>query len=256
MKMRKGDEFCGGARHHEVWMMNESVYLAQSYLDAWSDYQRSLKVPAFPVWDYVILTASNEHQAQSFRLQIDARRKGLPPRTRFEVIPDEGGVRVGSGGATLSVLKYLRKYESSFKGLRILVIHSGGDSKRVPQYSALGKLFSPVFYHIHKMSHRLGNSLIHLRGISYGIKKIVCQLFFIEIRAFLLILRSVLRYRGVLQIDRQLAYTGKSQIIRPIHLYKALCKLLFLLLSSLFYCIVTYALRCGRRPRFRSAAGP
>ena len=28
--------------------------------------------------------------------------------------------------------------------LRVLVIHSGGDSKRVPQYSALGKLFSPV----------------------------------------------------------------------------------------------------------------
>ena len=26
----------------------------------------------------------------------------------------------------------------------MLVIHSGGDSKRVPQYSALGKLFSPV----------------------------------------------------------------------------------------------------------------
>ena len=31
-----------------------------------------------------------------------------------------------------------------FQGLRILVIHSGGDSKRVPQYSACGKLFSPV----------------------------------------------------------------------------------------------------------------
>jgi fucokinase len=28
--------------------------------------------------------------------------------------------------------------------LHILVIHSGGDSKRIPQYSALGKLFSPV----------------------------------------------------------------------------------------------------------------
>ena len=27
------------------------------------------------------------------------------------VIPDEGGVRVGSGGATLSVLKKLREYE-------------------------------------------------------------------------------------------------------------------------------------------------
>ncbi|MBO5550791.1 MAG: bifunctional fucokinase/L-fucose-1-P-guanylyltransferase [Lachnospiraceae bacterium] len=124
--------------------MNISLYLSQSYKDAWSDYKRSLKIPAFPVWDYVILTASNEHQAQSFRLQIKAREKYLPEKTVFEVIPDEGGLRVGSGGATLSVLKYLRGREKSFDGLRILVIHSGGDSRRVPQYSALGKLFSPV----------------------------------------------------------------------------------------------------------------
>ena len=51
---------------------------------------------------------------------------------------------MGSGGATLEVLKYLRSQEESFEKLRVLVIHSGGDSKRVPQYSALGKLFSPV----------------------------------------------------------------------------------------------------------------
>ena len=57
---------------------------------------------------------------------------------------------MGSGGATLSVLRYIYKREEklkgkgSFEGLRILVIHSGGDSKRVPSYSALGKLFSPV----------------------------------------------------------------------------------------------------------------
>lgn len=44
----------------------------------------------------------------------------------------------------MEVLKYLQEQEDSFEGLRILVIHSGGDSKRVPQYSALGKLFSPV----------------------------------------------------------------------------------------------------------------
>ena len=31
-----------------------------------------------------------------------------------------------------------------FHNKRILVIHSGGDSKRVPQYSVCGKLFSPV----------------------------------------------------------------------------------------------------------------
>lgn len=39
--------------------------------------------------------------------------------------------RVGSGGATLEVLKYLHEQEESFDGLRILVIHSGGDSKVV-----------------------------------------------------------------------------------------------------------------------------
>ncbi len=124
--------------------MKKAMYLAQSYNDSWNDYRRSLRIPSFPVWDYVILTASNEHQAESFRSQIENRRGYLPAGTRFEVIPDDNGERVGSGGATLSVLRYINGHERSFQGLRILVIHSGGDSKRVPQYSAMGKLFSPV----------------------------------------------------------------------------------------------------------------
>ncbi len=123
--------------------MNTSIYLSQSYKDAWDDYIRSLTVPTFPVWDYIILTASNPHQAESFLLQIESRKEFLPSRTRIGIIPDEGGVRVGSGGATLSVLKWLAE-NGGWEGKRVLVIHSGGDSKRVPQYSALGKLFSPV----------------------------------------------------------------------------------------------------------------
>jgi len=121
-----------------------ALYLSQSYQDAWEDYVRSINSPSFPVWDFIILTASNEHQACSFQAQIESRMRYLPERTQFLVIPDEGGVRVGSGGATLSVLKAIRERVDDFSGLRILVIHSGGDSKRVPQYSALGKLFSPV----------------------------------------------------------------------------------------------------------------
>ena len=70
----------------------------------------------------------------------------------MRLLPDPDGKRVGSGGATLHVLDYIagkerekgREAEKLFQGLRILVIHSGGDSKRVPQYSACGKLFSPV----------------------------------------------------------------------------------------------------------------
>lgn len=124
-------------------MKNSSLYLSQSYKDSWDDYNRSLKSASFPVWDYIILTASNAHQASSFELQIESRKEYIPSRTRFAVIPDEGGVRVGSGGATLSVLKWLKE-NGGWEGKRVLVIHSGGDSKRVPQYSALGKLFSPV----------------------------------------------------------------------------------------------------------------
>ena len=125
------------------------IFLSQSYQDTWDDYMHSLSSESFPVWDYVILTASNEDQAEGYRMQISQRINYLPVRTHFAVIPDEGGVRVGSGGATLSVLRYIhdcehKKGRDDFKGLRILVIHSGGDSKRVPSYSALGKLFSPV----------------------------------------------------------------------------------------------------------------
>lgn len=124
-----------------------ALFHAQTYTDAWSDYQRTLVNPSFPVWDYIILTASNAHQAEGFEAQL--KQRFFPPRTHVAVLPDPNGKRVGSGGATLGVIRYIREQEAikghhGFDHLRILVIHSGGDSKRTPQYSALGKLFSPV----------------------------------------------------------------------------------------------------------------
>lgn len=124
------------------------LFLSQSYQDTYADYERSLTHPNFAHWDYIILTASNERQAEGFRAQLAERKNAgrLPPCTHFAVIPDPDGKRVGSGGATLGVIRYIAENRGNgdFSGLRILVIHSGGDSKRVPQYSALGKLFSPV----------------------------------------------------------------------------------------------------------------
>lgn len=128
-------------------MNYKNLFLRQSYLDSYDTYNLSLKCDGrIALWDYVILTASNESQALSYRQQIDYRLKQgvLPKDTHYAVIPDFEGKRVGSGGATLGVLRYIRSMEKSFDNLRILVIHSGGDSKRVPQYSACGKLFSPV----------------------------------------------------------------------------------------------------------------
>ena len=127
----------------------KNLFLSQSYQDAWTDYEKSLKKRYFFQWDYVILTASNEDQAKAFEEQIEFRLKQglLPKQTIYKVLPDPEGKRVGSGGATFNVMKYVREQSDSqecFKDKRILVIHSGGDSKRVPQYSACGKLFSPV----------------------------------------------------------------------------------------------------------------
>ena len=132
----------------EKKMNYKNLFLRQSYLDGYDCYANTVLDSAkkLPLWDYVVLTASNDSQAESYRQQIDYRlRKGyLPKETHYAVLPDFEGKRVGSGGATFGVMKYIREREEDFSGLRILVIHSGGDSKRVPQYSACGKLFSPV----------------------------------------------------------------------------------------------------------------
>ena len=125
--------------------------MQQSYLDSWEDYERSLNKSNFIRWDYIILTASNEAQAEVYRSQIEYRLKNhrIPSETHYAVLPDPDGKRVGSGGATFNVMRYIAEQvgievANPFKEKRILVIHSGGDSKRVPQYSVCGKLFSPV----------------------------------------------------------------------------------------------------------------
>ena len=129
----------------------QHLFLQQSCLDAWSEYERQIKNRRAIIWDYIVLTASNEEQASIYRSEIEyrLRLKQIPARTKYLVLPDPDGKRVGSGGATLNVLKAIAEREQKddtnfFKGLRVLVIHSGGDSKRIPQYSTCGKLFSPV----------------------------------------------------------------------------------------------------------------
>lgn len=128
----------------------KKLFLKQSCMDSWADYERSISKEGFITWDYVIITASNEEQAKNYREQIAYRLKNdmLPHKIHYAVLPDPEGKRVGSGGATFNVLRYIKEQncdcENPFKEKRILVIHSGGDSKRIPQYSVSGKLFSPV----------------------------------------------------------------------------------------------------------------
>lgn len=128
--------------------MNQEFFFSQSYKDALNDYMYACETVKPDCWDWILLTAANERQAEAYLKQIELRTQQgrLPKGTRFDVVTDYKGARIGSGGATLNVLRVLVEKEGYQKVLRekILVIHSGGDSKRIPQYSACGKLFAPV----------------------------------------------------------------------------------------------------------------
>ena len=130
--------------------------LQQGYRNNWQQYLSSLEgsEARIPHWDICVLTASNAHQAEAYEAQLQARREAglLPVATRFVVVADPAGLRIGSGGATLHVLAELSRQASASQGnpwppfasQRILIIHSGGDSRRLPHCSATGKLFARI----------------------------------------------------------------------------------------------------------------
>ena len=51
----------------------KDLFLRQSYLDCYDEYEKSLRLNNYPLWDYVILTASNEDQALAYTAQIQSR---------------------------------------------------------------------------------------------------------------------------------------------------------------------------------------
>lgn len=97
----------------------------------------------------LILTAPGERQAEQFRCQLGKReRLGLLyDIDEWRVVPDPPGRKVGSGGSTIHVICELardRSVKEVLDGQRVLVIHAGGESRRMPAYAACGKPFCPI----------------------------------------------------------------------------------------------------------------
>jgi fucokinase len=110
-------------------------------------------------WDYLIVTAANDQQAKAYEHQLQERQKAgeLPQVRHCLVIPDLEGRRIGSGGSTLHSLACVlhrekagdgagsfEEAEAILSGLRILIVHAGGDSRRLPAYCHCGKMFVPI----------------------------------------------------------------------------------------------------------------
>ncbi|KAL3684923.1 hypothetical protein R1sor_002945 [Riccia sorocarpa] len=122
--------------------------------DAW----RTLRLSVHPcarvrTWDAVVLTAASADQAKLFQLQLErAKQSGvISPETIILAVPDPGGMRIGSGAATLNAIRTLSDHSSiRSKGpeallkLHVLLLHTGGDSKRVPWANCIGKAFLPL----------------------------------------------------------------------------------------------------------------
>ena len=117
--------------------------------------ERVANLSPAPWWTAVIITASSDRQALVYEAELRRRADGgrIPAGVTWLVVPDVAGRRIGSGGATLNALRVLVETAGVearsnparwWTAERVLILHSGGDSRRLPQYSPSGKLFSAL----------------------------------------------------------------------------------------------------------------
>ncbi|KAJ0962130.1 hypothetical protein J5N97_029958 [Dioscorea zingiberensis] len=149
----------------------------------WYRLRLSVRHPArAPTWDAIVLTAASPEQAELYTWQLRrAQRIGrIAASTVTLAVPDPDGARIGSGAATLHAISALADHflrlgllhedanddrgngSSVVHGWpnnvlcpsmlnfmakkHILLLHAGGDSKRVPWANPMGKVFLPLPY--------------------------------------------------------------------------------------------------------------
>lgn len=148
---------------------------------SWYRLRLSVRHPSrVPTWDAIVLTAASPEQAELYEWQLKrAKRIGRIARSTITLaVPDPEGQRIGSGAATLNAISALAlhfeqlglattedvngnssnlassnpqgssgKEMAKFMAKRhILLLHAGGDSKRVPWANPMGKVFLPLPY--------------------------------------------------------------------------------------------------------------
>jgi fucokinase len=105
----------------------------------------SSKPTAAPGFDLLVLTVANRVQQRYAERMLEVRRRlgALPAGLSTVVLADPAGKRIGSGGSTILCMAALAKRDL-LRGKRIMVLHSGGDSRRLPAWSAAGKIWVPL----------------------------------------------------------------------------------------------------------------
>jgi fucokinase len=110
-------------------------------------------VAATPI--VIVVTAAREAQALVYEALLRERETcgDLPDGAQWLVVRDPGGIRIGSGAATVQALCAVRSLVARrtreeigalLAGRRTFILHAGGDSRRVPIFAAYGKAFAPL----------------------------------------------------------------------------------------------------------------
>ncbi|KAL4229683.1 hypothetical protein ACF0H5_010071 [Mactra antiquata] len=100
-----------------------------------------------PFWDVIIITAADDDQKNVYEKQLEYKykRSELPKDIPILVVADPPGPKIGNGGSTMVAMDTLfEKYGDETFKYKILLIHAGGQSQRMPSASVLGKIFSPI----------------------------------------------------------------------------------------------------------------
>ncbi|KAJ8598911.1 hypothetical protein CTAYLR_010231 [Chrysophaeum taylorii] len=92
----------------------------------------------------VVVTAANEDQASAFRQELGERDLG--EGWLWMSVSDPAGARIGSGGGTLNALTAVDRElpKGWVEETLVVIIHSGGDSRRSPSQSVCGKAWSKL----------------------------------------------------------------------------------------------------------------
>ncbi|KAJ9539092.1 hypothetical protein OSB04_031825, partial [Centaurea solstitialis] len=163
--------------HHQKKPVEELESILRK---SWYRLRLSVRSPCrVPTWDAIVLTAASPEQAALYESQLKrAVRFGrISDSTVTLAVPDPDGQRIGSGAATLNAILALANHynnniiSSSQQGAsngndgcyipnqssqseminllrkkHVLLLHAGGDSKRVPWANPMGKVFLPLPY--------------------------------------------------------------------------------------------------------------
>ncbi|XP_075471925.1 fucose-1-phosphate guanylyltransferase isoform X1 [Ascaphus truei] len=108
---------------------------------------RGKEVQLGEFWDAVVITAADKQQELAYQQQIADKltRKELPLGVRYHVFSDPPGPKIGNGGSTMYALQCLQQmYPKELDHFTIILIHAGGSSQRLPNASALGKIFTAL----------------------------------------------------------------------------------------------------------------